>query len=298
MPATTMLKSKFQIFVENMVLSFLTIIKIFVLSKFCLPKIKCSNKSNDCIILGNGPSLNDTIANNKDFLTDKDLFAVNFFARTSNYSVLKPRHYVITSPQYWAENFNDVNTEGRKDVFEKILKQTTWDIILHVPALAKKKTTWEKKMLQNKHISISYFNTTPVDGIKFLNHWFFKLNLGMPRPHNVLIPSIKISIDLKYKKVFLFGADHSWLKDIFVTDDNVVLLTQKHFYDKNKAKPNVMHVGSTYRQRTLAEVLTKFVYAFNSYFVLKDYAKENNVKIFNATKGSYIDAFDRYSLPN
>ena len=152
---SSMLKSKFQIFVENFVLSFLTLIKVVILSKFFIPKIKFKNKSEDCVILGNGPSLNETIEKNKEFLIDKDLFAVNFFARTNFYSVLKPKHYIITSPEFWAENFFDVNAEGRKDTFNKIVERTKWDMILHVPALAMKKSKWGQNILKNKHITIS-----------------------------------------------------------------------------------------------------------------------------------------------
>ena len=102
---SSMLKSKFQIFVENVVLSFLTLIKVVLLSKFFIPKIKFRKNSEDCIILGNGPSLIETIEKNKTFLIDKDLFAVNFFARTNFYSVLKPKHYINYFPGILGRNF-------------------------------------------------------------------------------------------------------------------------------------------------------------------------------------------------
>ena len=41
-------------------------------------------------------------------------------------------------------------------------------------------------------------------------------------PHNVLIPSIAIGLRLPFKKIYLAGADHSWLPEITVTDDNEV----------------------------------------------------------------------------
>ena len=120
----------------------------------------------------------------------------------------------------------------------------------------------------------------------------------MPRPHNVLIANIKVAIELKYKQVFLFGADHSWMKEIFVTEDNQVYLTQKHFYDEKTAKADVMYYGTKNERRNIAQVLEKFVHSFNSYYLLNDYAKKSGVEVYNATRGSFIDAFPRIELKN
>jgi hypothetical protein len=49
-------------------------------------------------------------------------------------------------------------------------------------------------------------------------------------------------------------------------------------------------------QRNMPELLTKFVTAFSGYFVLNKYAKSRGVSIFNATPGSFIDAFERIDL--
>jgi hypothetical protein len=118
----------------------------------------------------------------------------------------------------------------------------------------------------------------------------------MPRPHNVLIPSIMIALSLGFKKIFLFGADHSWLKDIWVDEENNVLLQQKHFYDIDKAKPRHMdYLGKG--KRKMHEVLIKFYHSFKGYFEIDAYGKNQGKTIYNCTPGSYIDAFDRLSSP-
>ena len=117
----------------------------------------------------------------------------------------------------------------------------------------------------------------------------------MPRPHNVIIPSLMIAINLKYKNIYLFGVDHSWLSEITVTDGNDVLINQKHFYDENISKPNTMNKGGV-GKRKLYEVLEKFMLSFRGYFIIKDYANYRKTKILNATKNSYIDAFEKVSI--
>lgn len=289
-------KYKIQIFIENLVLSFLTMIKILLTSHFFLKKPKNVIENKDCLILGNSPSLEETIKNNPKFLENKDLFAVNFFWKSELFPKIKPRHFVILSSNYWESTRIDNNAEGRKATFDEIAKIVDWKMFLYVPALAKKHKTWKIQLEKNTNITIVYFNPTPVEGFRCLNHLFFKTGLGMPRPHNVIIPSLIFAINSKYSNIYLIGAEHSWLKDIWVADDNEVLLTQKHFYDKNTVKPEAMHRGTSEEKRTLGEVLTKFVHTFNSYFVIKDYAKSRNTKIFNATENSYIDAFERVKI--
>lgn len=289
-------KYKIQIFIENLVLSFLTMIKILLTSHFFLKKPKDVVKNEDCLILGNSPSLEETIKNNPNFLKNKDLFAVNFFWKSKHFTQIKPRNYIIVSTNYWAKHQIAPNREGRLATFKEIAKMVDWEMFLFVPALAKSHKEWKIELEQNKNITIVYFNVTPVEGFTSLNHFFFKTGLGMPRPHNVLIPSLKFAIDLGYKNAYLIGAEHSWLKELFVGEDNKVYLSQKHFYDAQTAKAEVMYKGSSDDERNLSEVLMKFVHSFNSYYVLDKYAKSNNVLIYNATKDSYIDAFERFKL--
>ena len=50
------------------------------------------------------------------------------------------------------------------------------------------------------------------------------------------------------------------------------------------------------KTRNLAEVLEKFIFTFRSYYQIKEYANRKNAIIYNATKLSFIDAFDRIDL--
>jgi hypothetical protein len=211
--------------------------------------------------------------------------------------VIKPKYFMILSMNYWATGKTDPNDEGRKASFKEIAKKVDWPMYLIVPALAKNKKDWNKELLENKNISLLYLNITPVSGFSSLSNFLFQHNLGLPRPHNVLIPSIKMAIDLNYESVYIFGAEHSYLKELFVDDNNIVWLTQKHFYDSKNKEAETMTRGITNETRTIAEILMKFVHSFNSYWVLKNYADSENVKIFNSTRGSFIDAFERKYLP-
>jgi len=290
-----MKKTTFQIFVENIVKTSLSILKIILMSDLKIHALKKDHSNKECYVLGNGPSLNNVLEKKLDVLKNSECFGVNFFWKSKFYNEIKPRYYVIVSTNYWVKGKIDANEVGRQQTFEFISNNTNWKMTLIVPAIARKHVEWKKIIARNKKIDIKYVNITPIEGFKSFVFFALKYNYGLPRPHNVLIPAIKIAIDLKYSKINILGADHSWLKEIFVASDNKVYLTQKHFYD-NKPVPEVMYDGTSNRIRNIADMLMKFVYSFRSYYVLEDYAKKNNVKIYNLTKDSYIDAFERKSF--
>ncbi len=288
-------KYKFQIFIENFYLSVLSLIKILFLSRFFIGKFKGLRKNDlECTILANGPSLSES-RTNAEFLNHKTFMGVNFFPETEMFDKLQPQYLVIAAPELWLEDVEEKFKENSRHLFETISTKVNWEMILFMPVGARKFKEWKKKVEDNNNILIKYFNATPIEGYNFFMHTMFKLNLGMPRPHNVLIPSLMLTINMGFKKIYLLGADHSWLKEISVNNKNQVLINQKHFYDENTsvAKPMNKRGKGT---RKMHEVLLKFYYSFYSYFVIKEYAEKKNVEIINSTPASFIDAFERASI--
>ncbi len=276
--------------------SITTILKILVLSRKG-PKTELLKNCEDCIILGNGPSLSESITGHPGLFENKDAVCVNFFALSDFYADIKPLHYLINAPEIW---FPDIPHDRRKrytELFSDIFTKTRWPLLLHLPCPARKSAFFKEQvgpaLEKNEHVSLRLYNQTPVEGFRTFRFWMFRLNLGMPRPYNVLIPSILYCINNGYKNIFLVGADHSWLKEITVDDQNRVLVRQKHFYDADQSTPKTMFSKGN-GQKKLHEVLMKFACSFQAYFTLRDYANLKNTRIINATPGSFIDAFVRY----
>ncbi len=288
------LLEKLQHFLFQLGQSILTCIKIVILSKFGSQKTP-KPKDSHCYILANGPSLNESIQNHFSHFKGKELLCVNFFPNTPFYTQLQTQYLVLQAPEFWLENVQQSYKDNRKVLFENIIQKTNWPLTIFLPFEAKKHTIISDLPKQNKHITLSFYNPTPVEGLQGINHFFFSQKLGMPRPHNVLIPSIMLALQMNFKEIFLLGADHSWLPEIWVTDDNIVLLHQKHFYDKKISKPDTMKkLGK--KDRNLHEILEKFMLSFKAYFEIKAFADKQSVQIWNATPNSFIDAFDRKKL--
>jgi len=285
-----------QNFFSNLSNAFSTIIRLVLLSK-PFSKIKKIEQEKDLVILANGPSLTESIDKHKDFLESKDLMCVNHFPRTEFYQELKPKYLMSIAPDLWLDDIDNNFVEQSKLLFSEMNKKTTWDLVFFFPYEARKHKRWQNQLNDNKHIKISYINQIPAEGWKWFRHFVFRKNLGLPRPHNVLIPSIFFGLNMGYRKIYLLGADHSWLPEISVNDDNVALINQKHFYDAEHSKSETLDKRGKGARR-LHEILHKFMLAFKGYFVLKEYAKSLNAEIYNATNKSYIDAFERINLDN
>ncbi|MCX7862503.1 MAG: hypothetical protein N2449_05865 [Bacteroidales bacterium] len=280
-------------FIVKLGQTIISIVRILFLTRF-IPSIKKENNHSECLILTNGPSLNTSIENNLQFTTDKILFCVNFFPNTPYYEQLKPRYHVISAPELWLPQAKHPYPKLSEELFNNIAQKTTWKLTILIPFAAKKYTQWREKLVQNSNVEIEYYNPTPIEGFRWFCHAMYHMQWGMPRPHNVLIPSLMLAMKKGFKSIYIWGADHSWLKEISVDEQNQVLVNQKHFYDENTAKPQPMN--KLKGTRKLHEVLIKFVHAFKGYWEIEEYAKQKNITIWNATPHSFIDAFKRYKM--
>ena len=65
------------------------------------PSISRVDKTERIVIMGNGPSLNRTIADSPELLSRYPTMAVNFAANAPVFRELKPRYYVLADPHFF-----------------------------------------------------------------------------------------------------------------------------------------------------------------------------------------------------
>ena len=85
----------------------------------------------------------------------------------------------------------------------------------------------------------------------------------MPRPRNVLIPSIMLAINSGYRRVYVAGADHSWLKTLSVDDENRVVSIQPHFYKEKESEEERIRVDYMKVKLANIEVIEKLQLLYN-----------------------------------
>ncbi len=283
-------------FGSNLVASVLSLAKVLLRSKWGvqLP----ARQQPRCSVLGNGPSLNDSLANHLDFLLDTELVCVNAFATSDYFTRLRPANYVIADPNCFVF---DETTTGREDLHQLLKALTTqvdWPMRLFIPHFARGSYFIRRVETGNPRIELVYYNPTVVRGFAPFRHWLYKANLGMLQANTVVVTALFLMINRKFDQIFLFGADTSWHEQIRISDDNQLQIKQLHFYDKPKDVAFMPVYSDAHRTRTftMASQFLSFHKVFRGYEVLREYADYRHVRVLNASSKSYIDALERVIL--
>ncbi len=242
------------------------------------------NVNRRIIIMGNGPSLAGDIERHADVLAAGPAMSVNFAANTPEFTRLRPAYYVVIDPLFFADS-GDPNMQRLWDNIAAV----DWPMTLIVPRRDMRRLP--KAVRQNRCLTIAGVNPVAVEGWRWLESAAYASGLGMPRPRNVLIPAIMAAVVMGYKEIYLCGADHSWLKTISVDEGNCVVSIQPHFYKDDERE--LKRQRKDYMKYPLHQILESFSIAFAAYHRMRRFAHIKGICIFNATPGSYIDAFPR-----
>ncbi|MDE5786274.1 MAG: hypothetical protein K2H98_07050 [Duncaniella sp.] len=269
-------------FLEKSIMTAKGIVKILLQSR--RPELKTEPRDGRrLIIMGNGPSLADTIRNHKEALLTSDTMAVNFAANAPEFFELRPKYYILADPHFFTSDDDNVAK------LKKNISRVDWPMTLLIPA----GSSWDEESSAGP-VSVAHFNAVGVEGFEFFTRRAFRNGIAMPRPRNVLIPAIMTGITLGYKDITIVGADHTWTQTLSVNDNNEVISIQPHFYKETSSEET--RIKAVYRDVKLHEILYSFHVAFRAYHQIKKFADSQGVRITNATPGSFIDAFPRIGL--
>ncbi len=249
--------------------------------------LACADPDVPLVVMGNGPSLSSAIAEDSDILKRFPTMAVNFAANAPEFRSLRPKYYILADPHFFV-NIDDVNVRR----LMKNLAEVDWPMRLFVPHKFAKSLPAD--VLASQHVRVESFNAVGIEGSNVLRRFAYSRGLGMPRPRNVLIPAIMVGMLMGYRTIYVAGADHSWTRTLSVNERNEVVSVQPHFYKEDDRE--VKRITTDYLKYPLHQILDSFAVAFKSYFDIRNYADSRGVKIYNATPGSFIDAFERRPL--
>ncbi len=270
---------------SNCAQSFTSLLRLLVLSR---PGIARQSRhygdlksSRDCTILANGPSLKKAFEKSEVMWKGNDVFVVNMFILSSEFWEIKPRFYFLADGAFFApkderccELVQKLSAE-----FEKI----DWELYLVIPSSCVGGGILVS--LNNRHIKVLRCNISAFEGFKVLRHFMYRRHWAMPRCQTVTNMALMEAVNMAYENVYLYGADHSWTRDLYVNDDNVVCYGDRHVY-----APGLQVIK---KEETISELLISFARMFESHQRINDYALSRGVKIWNCTRDSFVDAYER-----
>lgn len=277
------------LYIDNISGTFTSCCRIVLMSSFSkaikTKEMSEFKQSSKCCILGNGPSLVNAFRDSEVMLKECDVFCMNMFCMYEGFTTIKPTFYFLIDPDYF-NPYNEFLEKELNNLIYKLNNDVTWKMYLMVPNTAPKGKLFSE--LRNPNIEIRYLNITAVDGFKGFRHLIYKYRMGMPKCQTVINCALTTAINMQYEVAYLYGADHSWTADLRVDDENVVCYGDRHFYEKG------LKVHRYKQEFNMYTMLTAFANMFKSHYLIEVYAQHKGVKIFNCTKGSFVDAYDRF----
>lgn len=264
--------------------SFASLVKTVLLSR--RPSRRHVPRQRSLTIMGNGPSLRKALEENPELFADNDLLAVNFAPNSEEFFSLRPAMLVLADGHFFTPDGSDPNVTA----LWKNIVRADWPLTLWIPA-SRRSFTKKYGLTLPTNINVGFFNLTPVGGFRILREFLYDTGAGMPRPRNVLIPSIMIAVREGYRRIFLTGADHSWSKTLWVDSLNRVVSIQPHYYKDNSQELD--RVAAEYAGYHIHDIYNSLAIAFRSYHMIAPWAGRRGVEIINASQGSFIDAFPR-----
>lgn len=271
-------------FFGNLCQTIVSVMRMWVLSSLKVARESKNyqnlRQSDMCCVLGNGPSLKQALEEGRVQLNG-DVMAVNMFCSSEFFSNIKPRFYFLVDGAYFAPK-NERHTKLVDELTDKF-NAIDWDMYLIVSSGSVYGGILQ--YLKNSHVKVLRMNSTTFDGFRNIRHFFYRHRMAMPRCQTVINFALGTAIAMNYRKILLYGADHTWLRDLSVNDDNIVCYGDRHVYS----------TGLTVIQKkdNLSKLLRQFAYMFESHELIAEYAESVGNEILNCTKGSFIDAYKR-----
>lgn len=248
------------------------------------------SKNIKCLILGNGPSLNEDV----EFINEdgSDIYVVNYFARSKYFSQLKPTKYFFSDKMFWSENILDRVERDNKIIFE-ILQSVSWKMDIFCPAegyIFFKNILSKNKNLTLKVVPIRYSNLllekSSYNAIK--NKYYSVPNV------NSVITLLWMTIFMGYEKIMLYGCDFSAFQNLSVDQKtNEVIVSTEHFYGNSVAEKDASKKYINHINKPLSMRFYQIHRSFKLLDLLASISKELGVQVINKSSFSFIDSFPR-----
>ena len=257
-------------------------------------KISLKHKiREEAIIIGNGPSLNNDKKNINGLINkNRDIYVVNYFAKSSFFKSLKPNYYFFADKMFWLDNIlPNVKNENNK-IFD-ILKNIEWPLTIICPDEGF--NFIKKKLSSNKKLNFISIQNRPINLLTEKMRLFVLKNRFFTIPNvNSVITLIWCSIVLGYKKIHLFGIDFSGFKSISINQEtNELLISPEHFYRNSKSEKNASKKYINVEAKKISHRIFQTYRAFYYLEILSKLAEIKGVDIYNRSSFSYVDSFKR-----
>lgn len=251
-------------------------------------------RSKCVAILGNGPSLKRELPQliAQRAWEEKDILAVNFFALSEEFALIKPKYYVISDPMFFRKAGYG---ERVQELYKALAEKASWPMKLYVQYYNPEHFDYRSAIGHNPNIEIVPFHSIVFHGFRSVEFWCYRRGLGSGNFGTVIQNGEFIALQLGYRRIELYGVDHTLLDGLMVDEKNRVCRRKSHYYDSEQSPAEPIYYNATNPPRpyTMSEYLSETAELFRGHEVLRDFSAECGAEIINRTAHSMIDAYTR-----
>lgn len=191
-------------------------------------------------------------------LKDEITFGVNFLYKGEIINHIKPQYYCLYDPAFYTKHLADtVELINNLPDTTFFMRTKAYDVIREV---------------KNKKIYYQYCNL-----FQYSDYIRVNMTQNMTAPFNVVLGCIQTAIYMGFKEIYLLGCDFN----------SFASPKAEHFYDKGEAPSRKISIGFELKYYSMVSY---------HHYALNKYAKENNIRIYNITPNSLLDAYERKNI--
>lgn len=233
-------------------------------------KFKDCHKNTTAYIIASGPSLkNQNLLN----LEGELIFCVNSFFKHEHIKKLNPRYVFFLDP-----NLFNLTTIKKSDFYTNAKKMYN-NSIFFLPLFR-----GYRSVIKNQILPIDKCQFVALGGVDGCD---INIDTVIPNFHGVGAFALATAVYMGCSPIYLLGFDHDYLANRGVNH---------HFYEGSTVDiPNFTEPLLGERVPYDEEMITNYNLWQNYRSILK-IAKRKNIKIYNATKGGYLDIFEFANL--
>jgi hypothetical protein len=190
--------------------------------------LKATQGSRLALVLGNGPSISklNPVEVSAHQRVNLDVFVVNWFPLSELAKSITPNFIVLSDPAMAPSKVSDLRCSQLWDYLSlhseiKIVVPTSWSRYLD------KDLNWSSRTI--------YFNDLGIEGLS--------KNIDPTKPRGYLsltvYKALAMASYLGYRDISILGVDNTMFQGLSVTQDNDLMLGDKHFYAKQRPDQNM-----------------------------------------------------------
>jgi hypothetical protein len=234
------------------------------------------HKGQRCFIIGTGPSIN---SQDLKLLKDEFCIAMSQLYNHPDYVIINPQYHIFSGVKLHPHLPDDVCVKFYQEIGEKVKDETT--ILINYKDL---EFIQENNLLTNK--KIYYFNCEEDYGKLLKRGISYPINIYLSQ--SVSVMAIQNAIAMGFKDIYILGCDH----------DHILRMKDKipaNFYDPTKSVFGKNGIVENWDDDLYdwGNEFKAYHFLWTQYGHIKNYSKNNNINIYNATSGGILDVFDR-----